>query len=210
MSNFGSTLILASIGFVIIILIVLVAILVAKSCKLSKKNKQRVQYLKRKIFYNSIIRYILLNTLKFYMSAMVVLKKSDGNGAKFAQSVSFLLFLSALPIYFLTVVYRNRESLEMKEKSSKFGALYSGKNVSNRAKHRVWLFPMTFFYRRLIFICVSVFLFDTPSMQMLVHQVLTMATLIYLLSFNQRFVSREQKVIEIGSEMLMLLTSLLI
>ena len=118
--------------------------------------------------------------------------------------------MSALPIYFLTVVYRNRESLEMKEKSSKFGALYSGKNVSNRAKHRVWLFPMTFFYRRLIFISVSVFLFDTPSMQMLVHQVLTMATLIYLLSFNQRFVSREQKVIEIGSEMLMLLTSLLI
>ena len=55
----------------------------------------------------------------------------------------------------------------------------------------------------------TVFLFDKPNSQMIVHQGLTMATLVYLVQDQRMFTSRFQKVIEIASEFLLLLMSIL-
>ena len=44
------------------------------------------------------------------------------------------------------------------------GTLYEGKNVSSGRKHRAWLYPLIYFYRRTIFIVGTVFIFDYPAM----------------------------------------------
>ena len=48
-----------------------------------------------------------------------------------------------------------------------------------------------FFYRRLFFIVASVYLFDKPAMQLLVHQGLTLITLIYLVHDARMFEQRD-------------------
>ena len=103
------------------------------------------------------------------MAAFVVLSLSDGEAGKIAQGVLFLLFLIAIPIFLAVVLYRNGDKLETEVIKKKIGSLYAGKDVSESHNHRVWVSPLMFFYRRLFFIVASVYLFDHPSMQMLVH-----------------------------------------
>ena len=71
--NFGPTLIIGSIIFVIFVALLIGTIYLHKKMKVSEKTRKRVHDLKRKVFYNSFIRYLLLNGLKFYMSAFMVL-----------------------------------------------------------------------------------------------------------------------------------------
>ena len=66
-----------------------------------------------------------------------------------------------------------------------------------------------FFYRRLFFICASVYLFEKPAMQMIVHQLLTLATLVYLVMDKKMYQQVDLAIIEITTEFLLLLTSIL-
>ena len=45
---------------------------------------------------------------------------------------------------------------------------------------RITLYPISFFYRRTIFMFATVILFDKPAIQMLIHILLTLATIIYI------------------------------
>ena len=83
-------------------------------------------------------------------------------------------------------------------------------NVASKRDHRVWLYPSTFFYRRFVFICATVFLLEKPDMQVVVHQVLTVLTIAYISFDEHKFVDKPQRFIEITSEMLLLLTTLFI
>ena len=56
----------------------------------------------------------------------------------------------------------------------------------------------------------GVFLFERPAMQMFVHQVLTILTIVYISTDSRMFETRGQKCAEIVSEMLLLLASLFI
>jgi len=87
-------------------------------------------------------------------------------------------------------------------------------NVSNANKrekeyYRVWLHPIVYMLRRTAFILVTVLLFEFPTMQMIVHQLLTMATLVYLCQDNL-FENRLRKWVEVISELLLLLSSIVL
>ena len=71
------------------------------------------------------------------------------------------------------------------------------------------LYPLAFFYRRTVFIIVTVFLFDRPAMQMILNQVLTMFMIIYLLYESKSlFASRSMQIVETGSEVCFLISCL--
>ena len=73
-SSFGATLILASIGFAVLIAIVLLAVYLCKRFTCSAKCKTGVRKLKQKVFWNPFIRYIFLNSMKLNMATFVVFK----------------------------------------------------------------------------------------------------------------------------------------
>ena len=65
---------------VLFMLILTVGVGIILSCRnktLSEKNRERVKTLKRKLQYNPVIRYFLLNSLKFNYSALCVFKQAD-------------------------------------------------------------------------------------------------------------------------------------
>ena len=74
MSNFGATLVIATIVIVLFIALLFGAIYLARKVNISDKNKKRINDMKQKIFYNAFIRYALLNALKFHMTAFIIMK----------------------------------------------------------------------------------------------------------------------------------------
>ena len=89
--------------------------------------------------------------------------------------------------------------------------MYLGRRVVNTLDERnVWIYPITFFCRRTTFIAATVFLFEYPNMQMLVHQSLTLANLVYISIDNRMFADKCTRFIEIISEILLLLVSVLL
>ena len=89
----------------------------------------------------------------------------------------------------------------------KYGELYKDKNVSASWKHRAWALPLAYFYRRTAFAIVTVFVFDWPNVQMIVHIVLTLATCIYLLRDSRVYLAKEYMAVELMTEFLLLFTS---
>ena len=92
-----------------------------------------------------------------------------------------LILINVCPLVLSRILYKNNSDLEDKETESKIGTLYEGKNVEAKRKHRAWVFPLVFFGRRLVFILGTVALFDYPSIQMIMHQILSLGMLAYLL-----------------------------
>ena len=75
-----------------------------------------------------------------------------------------------------TIVFKKADELEKEENVGRFGTIYEGKNVASSMdrevwKHpdgssndrEVWKHPLTFFYRRMAFMIVTVFLADFPQ-----------------------------------------------
>lgn len=73
LANFGPTLLLGSFAFIGLILLIIVIILVFKKLASTEKGRQRIKWLKQKVFYNPIIRYLILNCLKLNVAAILVL-----------------------------------------------------------------------------------------------------------------------------------------
>ena len=69
------------------------------------------------------------------------------------------------------------------------------------------MYILVFFYRRTLFICATVFLFDYPSMQTMTNILLSFFTMVYLISDKHQYASTSQKVIELGTEALYFCTS---
>ena len=67
---------------------------------------------------------------------------------------------------------------------------------------------MFFFWRRLLFILVTVYMFDYPLMQMFSHHLLSMVTMAILLHDQGSFESKAQRNVEVGSELCLHLASI--
>ena len=74
-----------------------------------------------------------------------------------------LILINLCPLVLSRILYKNNNVLKEQETKNKIGALYEGKNVESKRKHRAWVFPLVFFGRRLVFILGTVVLFDYPS-----------------------------------------------
>ena len=113
--NLGVTILFISIVFVIIILVLFLARWVFQRMKESKKCLclyERIQKLQRNIFYNTIIRYCILNALKFNMTALVSL--TDSNRTKGDVAISIIMLacmINIIPFGLLYVIIKHHDSL---------------------------------------------------------------------------------------------------
>ena len=168
--NYGSTLILVSVIAVAFVIIVVLLVYICKKVNLSEKNQARLAKLKRSLFFNPFIRYLQLNALKLNLSAMLTIKSfSSTSTTSKIVSIVTLVTINTIPVIFSRFVYKNRQTLQEENTSKKYGTIYAGKNVDADKDHKVWLYPLFFFFRRLIFIIATVFLIKYPSIQMMVH-----------------------------------------
>ena len=132
---------------------------------------------------------MLLSSLKINLIAMVALKRATDDPLSIVLASLLSIFIMALPLYLARILYVNKDELDDEVNVKKFGTLYEGKDIS-RENHHVWLYPITFLYRRVIFMAATVFLIDWPSMQMIVHQLLTLASIAYVSYEGKMFLSR--------------------
>lgn len=159
------------------------------------------------VFFNPIIRYLLLNSLKLNFTAFIVFKPPLGNAVDILLGLVIMLLINAVPIYFFYILRKNREDLEQDSKKKAFGTLYQGKNIKKEAGHS-YMFPLVFFFRRTFFIIATVYLFDYPSIQVILNSVLSFATLVYLVYDKNQYATTSQRVIELCTEALFLSASL--
>ena len=75
--NIGATLLISSVIFGVIIIIILLVVKIYKSKNNTEEGRIKIQKCRRMIFFNPIIRYCLLNTLKFNMLAILTLFGSE-------------------------------------------------------------------------------------------------------------------------------------
>ena len=163
-SSFGTTLILASIGFAVLIAVVLLTVYLCKRLTCSAKCKTGVRKLKQKVFWNPFIRYIFLNSLKLNMATFVVFKsmKADTKTpttTEISIAISICVILHLVVIVFYCVLKRHHEQLKDEATVNSIGSLYSGKDVHS-PKKRVHSYMVALFVRRGLFVATTVYLFD--------------------------------------------------
>ena len=91
--------------FAVIILLIVLVIYIAKRVKLSEKTKERIVKLKASVFWNPMIRYYILNSLKLSMTGFVVFKGIDSDGlGDYVIAILLLIILNAMPIIFYRVL----------------------------------------------------------------------------------------------------------
>ena len=111
-----------------------------------------------------------------------------------------LLIANVLPLHYAWVLSKHRKVLDTDLKTRTIGSLYDTRNVRRDYDGRVWTYPITFFYRRLCFAIITIFLFDRPDMQMIVHQFMSMMIVVYISWDNRMFKDRQTRFVEIATE----------
>ena len=208
------TYLLISCAITILILTIGLLKLLSRRIKFPNRCVQKFNDLKNKVFYNALIRYAFLNSLKINMIAQFYFKVFQEDSLGTSERIfAILLFIlmNLIPIILTKVLYKHKNSLEGEDQRRQFGTAYEGKGLENRMIiYRIIVYPPTFFYRRMIFVSATVFLFDTPVMQMLIHNLMTLIILAYLCHDKQMYTTRRQRSIEISSEFLLMFISILL
>lgn len=124
----------------------------------------RLRSIEDLLFYNPLIRITQLSAIKANIAALLVFKLLSEKPAQMAAAVLIYLFINVLPLVYVCILYKHDKSLEDEEVKRKYFNLYDNKNVDRNRTHRVWFFPLSFFYRRTVFCAVTIFLYDMPDM----------------------------------------------
>ena len=182
--DIGMTGLIISCAILALILIIGLLKLASHRIKFPGKYVQKFNDIKNKIFYNALLRYVFLNCLKINMIAQFYFKVFQEDSLSINERI-FAIFLftvmNFIPIVLIMALYKQRDKLESEGSRKSIGSAYEGKGLESRMIiYRVLAYPPTFFYRRAIFISATVFLFDTPIMQMLIHNLMTLMVLAYL------------------------------
>ena len=165
-SSFGPTFIIASsilLCFIVIVLILIIC-LRKRNTGCCDKCKRCINYITTKLFFNPLIRYLLLNALKFYMASMINFKTDhDDNSVDRVFAIAILIIINVIALYFSCLLHRNKTQLGQESSINRYGTLYQGREIKEM-KHPLYLQPLAFFLRRLLFSVVTVYLFDKPQM----------------------------------------------
>ena len=116
----------------LIVLIVLITIKISRCYCQSEKCQERIKKKKQTLFYQSLIRYTLVNCLKLNMMAILGLKTANASTTKDPSNMvvsSLILFVMALllPLVFALVLYKRRDHLGEDQNKNSIGNLYSGR-----------------------------------------------------------------------------------
>ena len=115
-----------------------------------------------------------------------------------------------VPLNYARIMYKNRTKLDTEEKIRTIGSLYDTRNVRSDQDHRVWTYPIVFFYRRSLFAYITIYLFDRPDMQIILHQFLSMLVIAYISFDNHMFKDKPTRFVEIATEVLLFISCLFI
>ena len=120
-------------GIVILIVTIIVLLCGIFRKKLSVKVVRAVDKLKRKLFWNTFIRYTLQSYLKIAFVSIPSLYILTTKGGFEIVSVMFnILLLLALPIVYTVLLYRKRDTMTTESTKEKFGSLFLGiRNLTN-------------------------------------------------------------------------------
>ena len=161
---------ISTLVFLVIVLLILILIFCNKRPNIAVKRLELIEKLDKKIFFNPFIRYSLVNALKLNLNAFITLKAyTTNNTGEKATAIVILTLINLVPIILARLLFKRKDKLEDEVNFSRYNTIYKGKRVDNEKNHHVWLFPIAFFYRRTIFICAMVYLFEWPYLQMVVH-----------------------------------------
>ena len=129
--------------------------------------------LRRMVFWNPVIRFILLNSLKFNIIALTVLTNyNDTTNVNLALAICIIVFFFGISYGFSHILRKNKYSLAEEESSKKFGTLYKGSCLADyaerpqrRPKILTWITPIFFILRRIAFASITVLLIEEPFLQ---------------------------------------------
>ena len=109
--------IIGSILFTLVIVLFLVIY-----CAIRKGKSERVQkfktFLKRKVYLNPVLRYLMLEAIKLNFVAMNSLKRNEGGDASWQLIPAICIFISinlVVPFLLARLLYRKRKILEEPE-----------------------------------------------------------------------------------------------
>ena len=111
-------------------------------------------------------------------------------------SAIILINLNFCPIFFCSILYRNRDNLDKKEIKEKIGTLYSGLKPK---KPSVISHSFAFLLRRSLFVLITFSLFKQPGIQVQLMIYMTLIQLIYL-GYAEFFETSGAKSLEILNE----------
>ena len=166
---------------------VIVAFQISKRLSMSDKTKNCIKKAQRLVLYNPIIRYFLLNVLKFNLIAMVIMAGLRRDDKQLIIAIPLFLVINAMPLLFTWCINKNKTKLQRKSLKKKIGTLYSGLKIrfyhmeqNQNVSKLVILYPMIFVYRRTLFALITVFMYKVPNLQFCAHYFTSLLYLSYL------------------------------
>ena len=108
-ANIGSTLFIVTLVFALIVTILLVVLRCSKSASIQCREK--VISLKKKVFFNSLIRFCYLNSLKFNILAWTTFIGLSKGPSDIIFAVVLLLVFNIMPILYSRFLKRKNDQL---------------------------------------------------------------------------------------------------
>ena len=176
-------------------LLILFLVLFLLGLRLCVKKSPRARgcydSLKRKLLYNTFIRYVLLGTLKIQLTiggAILIGSLIPETAKEPAPETGFLIFgicvlvgMTLMPTLFAWVLYANKGNLGNEEIKNKIGALYFSFLPD---KPNMGSYSVVFLLRRSFFVLVTFALYNFPSMQVECMLYSTMLYVCYISNMN--------------------------
>ena len=167
---------------VVLIFILFLAILIVsliRFCKCSSKLHSVFLKVKKKLFWNTFLRYALTSSLKTSISVTAALSMISFSDTKriadAVVSITLITILVALPFFFAYLLQRNKTELTKQWMRDKIGSLYLGFKVSTFGER---LNSSVFLTRRLLFATLTAVCTQNPNI--LIHVFLA-SNLLYFL-----------------------------
>ena len=177
LQNLGPTFILITVAVVITIVIISIIAGISKTCEGESRCKKLIIRLHSKVFYDMIIRYLTLNSLKINMTIMISLRQSKDK----TLPIYLLIAFSLVPFVLSAVLLKIGDDLDSQDTLQRYGNLYRVFNHKNSKERRnIIVYHVMFFARRNLFIVLTVFAFDYPSFQIAGHMSMTFLTAAFL------------------------------
>ena len=123
MSKLGISLLLIT-AVIIILLIFILIIRFLCGNKMSEANRSRLESIKSKLFYNPLIRYAFLNSLKFNFTAVTTFQQATNDSIQLIIAIIFFIAASIIPLILSRVLFKLNNELNSDENKKKFGSMY--------------------------------------------------------------------------------------
>ena len=189
LDSFGITLL-----FLITLLLVIISLITLASYIINRtgyrgKFKKHIDALKKRLFFNMLIAFTLLNALKFYVLALTTVNGADVGIVKKILAGLCLLFLVILPLFYARLLYKWQNELHKAELRDKLGKLYEGLHTaikvdSSSKRPLTWLYSPLFLIRRGLFAAITAFVLDInhTNLKIIMHLVMSLVYVTGLLA----------------------------